>query len=118
MDLQHVQKVKDWVELDNKILRNREDLKEVVEKKKVLEEDIITYVKNNNIENFSLNISDGHIKFAKRTTNQPLSIKVMRLLLEKFNEERNASLDVADICQFVSDNLEKSSTLFMKRDIK
>jgi hypothetical protein len=118
MDITYVKKVQEWVELDNKILKNKDEIKDTVEKKKDLEDDILQYIEENKFDNLSLSISDGNIKFAKKTNTQPLSIKTIKTILEKYKFEKNVALDADDICAFVSSNLEKKSSVFMKRDIK
>jgi len=118
MDLQHIKKVQEWVELDNKVLRNKEQMKEHVERKKELEDDILQYVESNKIDNLSLNISDGTIKFSKKTNTQPLSIKVIKACLEKYSSKNNVDIDVDDICNFINASLEKRSSSYMKRDFK
>ncbi len=47
MDIAYIKKVQDWVECDNKILKSKESIKETVEKKKQLEEEIVQYVEDN-----------------------------------------------------------------------
>jgi hypothetical protein len=118
MDITYVKKVQEWVELDNKIVRNKDEMKETIEKKKDLEDDILQYIEENKFDNLSLSISDGNIKFAKKTNTQPLSIKTIKTLLEKYKVEKNITLDIDDVCTFISSNLEKKSSTFMKRDIK
>jgi hypothetical protein len=118
MDLKYVKKVQEWVEMDNKIIRNKESMKEAVDRKKDLEDEIMDYVESNKIDNLSLNISDGTIKFAKKVTTQTLSIKALKGLMEKYVTENNLDLNVDAVCNYVNTNLEKKSSLYMKRDIK
>lgn len=118
MDSTYVQKVKDWVVLDNEILRQKESVQEAVEKKKTIEEDIITYVGENQFENLTLTISDGAIKFGKKSTTQPLSIKTLKILLDKYAVTKQVSLDTNDVCQFVMQNLDKKNTIYMKRELR
>lgn len=117
MDISYVRKVQEWVELDNKILRSKEDMKDTYDRKKEVEDDIIRYVEENRFENLSLSISDGNIKFAKKTNIQPLSLKVLRQILEQYSIE-GSDINVNDICSFVSKNLEKKNSISMKRDIR
>lgn len=116
MDLSYVKRVQEWVEIDNVILKNKEQIQEKVEKKKQLEDEILEYVSTNKLENLCLNISDGTIKFSKRSTTQPLSMKVLRNLLEQYNKDKN--INVNEICDYVASNLEKKSQVFLRREIK
>lgn len=118
MDISYINKVREWVEIDNKILRSKDNIKEAVDKKKDLEEEILEYVEKNKLTELTLNISDGTIKFSKKVATQPLSIKTIKALMEKYKEEYNLDIDVNDICTFISSNLEKKTSHFMKRDVK
>lgn len=117
MDISYVKKVQEWVECDNKILKSKEAIKEVVEKKKELEEDIIQYVENNKYDKLTLNITDGAIKFSKRNSTQPLSMKVLRAILQKYCDQEE-HIDVAAIMKFVGESLETKQKVCMNREIK
>jgi len=118
MDLSYINRVKEWVEIDNKLLRSKNELKDIVDRKKQLEEDIIGYVETNKLDNLCLNITDGTVKFSKRNQTQSLSIKVIKSILESYIDKKNNNIDVDDICDFIVTNLEKKTQIFMKRDIK
>lgn len=117
MDAEYVQKIQSWVELDNRVLRNKQTIQEVVEKKKELEEEILEYIETHKFDKFTINISDGSIKFSKRNVTQPLSMRTLRTALEKYSEEKQ-EIDVEEILDFVADNLEVKAKYFMKRDVK
>ena len=118
MDFTYVKRVQEWVELDNQVLRNKELIKDVTERKKQLEEDILEYVETNKLDSLCLNISDGTIKFGKRSSTQPLSIKYIRQTIEKYAEEKSLAIDVNELCDYISSNLEKKTQTYLKRDIK
>lgn len=116
MDIKYVRKIQEWVELDNKVLKTKEEMKEIYDKKKEVEDEILDYVEEHKFDNLSLSISDGTIKFSKRNTTQPLSMKTLKSILEKYSKD-HTNLDVNEICDFVSKNMEKKSSICMKRDI-
>lgn len=121
MDIAYVKKVQEWVELDNILLKSKDDTRDVVDKRKVLEESILEYVEKNNFDNFDLTISDGKIKFAKKTNTQSLSTKTIKTLLTSYfaaPERANVVVDVDEICEYITSNLEKKTSIYMKRDIK
>lgn len=118
MDLSYINRVKEWVEIDNKLLRSKNELKDNIERKKQLEEEILEYVESNKLDNLCLNITDGTVKFSKKNQTQSLSIKVVKSMLESYIDKKNKKLDVDDICDFIVTNLEKKTQIFMKRDIK
>lgn len=117
MDIEYIRKVQDWVECDNKILKSKDSIKEIVEKKKKLEEEIIQYVEDNKYDKLTLNITDGNIKFSKRNTTQPLSMKVLRALLEKYSTSEE-NIDVVAIMKYISESLETKQKVHMSREIK
>jgi hypothetical protein len=118
MDSSYVHKIRDWVVLDNEILRQKETVQDAIDKKKVIEEDILQYVEENQFENLTLTISDGSIKFGKKSMTQPLSIKTLKILLEKYAVSHQISINVNDICQYITQNLEKKNSIYMKRELK
>lgn len=117
MDIQYIRKVQEWVEYDNKILKNKDEMKTIVEKKKELEDDILKFVEDNKYDKLVLNISDGNIKFSNRKVSQALSMKVLRGILEKYNIQEE-SINVEDIMQFISESLETKQKIHMVREFK
>lgn len=118
MDFEYIKKIQTWVEYDNKLIKNKEQIQGVVEKKKELEEDILKYVEENKYDKLTLNISDGNIKFSKRNVTQPLSMKTLKTILEKYVDEKSSSVKVNEILEFVSTNLETKQKVHMQRDFK
>lgn len=118
MDFGYVKRVQEWVELDNVLLKHKESIKEKVEQKKQLEDEIIEYVETNKLDSLCLNITDGKIKFGKRSVTQPLSVKILRQVLEKYVQEKpGLNLDITEVCDYVVSNLEKKTQIFLKREI-
>lgn len=115
MDIEYIKKIQQWVECDNKILKHKDDIKEVVEKKKDLEDEILTYVEKNKYDKLTLNITDGNIKFSKRNSTQPLSMKTLKAILEKFNNE-GGDIDIAELLKYISESLETKQKIHMQRD--
>jgi mevalonate kinase len=132
MDAQYINKVKQWVELDNKIIRtqevtkphieaieqNKETIKPMLDKKKEIEDEIVQYIESNKLEKLTVNITDGAIKFGKKTSQQPITLKLLKSILDKYSEEEDCDVDTAKLYDFILDNLDKKTSYFMKRDIK
>ena len=114
MDPVYVEKVQEWVNLDNQLIKNKQAIQNLVEKKKELETDILDYISTKNLDNMSLTISDGKIKFPKRMTTQSLSIKILRELLEKYFKDQH---NVENIIEFINANLDKKMQITMKSEI-
>lgn len=119
MDAEYMRKIQKWVECDNKILEYKEQVKDVHEKKKELEEDILSYVESKKFDKLTINITDGNIKFGKRNITQPVNMKLIRSMLEQWNgDQRGVSIPVTELCQFIQDNLEVRTKVVMNRDIR
>jgi hypothetical protein len=115
MDVQYIKKVQEWVLYDNELLKHKENVKGVVEKKKDLEDEILKYVEDNKYDKLTINISDGNIKFSKRNTTQPLTMKGLRSMLESYQD---AQIDVDDLMKHISSGLQVKQKVCMQRDFK
>lgn len=118
MDNRYVDKMKEWLELDNQVMKIKEELNELNDQKKELEDEILQYVEDNALEKVTVNISDGTLKFAQTSQKQALSIKVLKNVLGKFIEDKNCNLDVDEVVKFISSNLESKSKKYIKRDVR
>lgn len=117
MDLDCVEKVQKWVEFDNTILKNKEHISSVIENKKILEEEILNYVESNDMNSITISVTDGNIKFPKVTSTQSLNNKNLKILIHKYNTENEANIPVDDLVNFIYKNLEKKSSIGIKRTI-
>ena len=126
MDNTYVQKVKEWVSLDNHVLHGNEGIKhikdnmqDIVDKKRELEVDIVDYIEKNKYEKLTLNIGDGTIKFGKKTSVPPISLKLVKIILEKYsNENPSEHLNITKIGDFLVDNLERKTSVYIRRELK
>lgn len=117
MDPTYVNKIQEWVRLDNQLLRAKEESAECVDKKRELEDEIIKFVTEKKLENLTINISDGAIKFPTTNTKAPLNIKTLKGLLEKYSQEV-AFVNTNELLKFINDNLETKSKVSIRRDLK
>lgn len=131
MDAGYIQKVQAWVQLDNKVLSMQEKLKphqekiktiqeehkEVLDKKEALEKEIVEYVSSNKMEMLTINTSDGNIKFSKRNNTQPLSMKILKNMLDAYKEDHE-DIDTDGIIDYITNNLDKKTKLSIKRTLK
>ena len=137
MDPDYVEKVKEWVRLDNIILRNTEEVKaakedtkkieervaervaDVIEEKKRVEKDIMEYVQANNLETMQLKISDGVITFSKKTTQRPMSQKFLKDTLQKYADENpGENLQHTKVFEYLLSNVEKKVDVSINRTVK
>ena len=139
MDTVYIEKVKSWLALDNQTLRLQEEMEMKTEKlkleldtivqgykqrinmvsdeKKELEEDILKYVETNALEKMTLSLSDGSLKFTKKSTQQSVSLKYLKATLGKYSKEKEA-IDAEDVYKYLVTNLETKTKLSMKREVK
>lgn len=118
MDPLYIEKLKEWVEFDNQILHSKILSNAYTEKKKLLEDEILEYIEENKYDKLTINIADGFIKFSKRNVPQPLNIKTLKPILEKYFEDNKININVLELLKFISDNIEMKQKYFMKREIK
>lgn len=120
MDSTYADKLKDWIELDNQALQLKTSMTELNEKKKGLEEDILQYVEQNNLENITVCLTEGKLKFPKVSVKQSLSMKYLKAAFTKYNEGNtvNGQIDVDDLCKFLMENLETTSKVSIKRSAR
>lgn len=109
--------IKNWVSLDNEIKIIQEKIKILREKKLNLSENINHYVITNKLENVTIQISDGKLKFGKTHTSQPLTFKFLEESLSEIisNKEqvntiithiknKRTTKTTQDIKRYYSDN--------------
>lgn len=117
MDPSNIKKVQQWVECDNKILRHKELIKDAVELKKECEKAIIESIEQNKQNHLVINIADGVIRFPTRNQSQPISLKFLKTILEKFSVDKT-TIDHDDIYKFIVDNIEKKTNTIIERKFK
>lgn len=66
--------IKEWVNYDNELKILHENTKEIRNKKNELEDKILSFVENNNMDNAVINISDGRLKFVETKQTAPITL--------------------------------------------
>ena len=67
--------IKKWVSLDNQLKTLTEKTKELREARSTAEELILDYVETKKMNNATVNISDGRLRFVSTKQTAPLSLK-------------------------------------------
>mgnify|MGYP000494545738 CR=1 FL=1 len=98
-------KVKEWVKYDDKIREYNEIIKDLREKKSMLQKDITVYADENNLLHATIQISDGKLKFNKKKTTSPLSLKYIQKCLESCISNED---DIAKIMSIIKENRESN----------
>jgi hypothetical protein len=114
MDPEYIRKVQQWVTLDNKIRKNKEDIKDIVSLKKECEDSILSYVEANNQQNLVVTISDGTIKFSSCNRSQPISLKFLKIILEKYSTEKT-QINHDELYKYITENISKTTTTTIDR---
>lgn len=118
MDPENIQKIKKWVVLDNKISATKKSINEIQEEKKNVETEILDFIVKNNHDGLVIKINDGNIKFKKRTQQQALSQKFIKLMLERYNDSNpQENINVSKIYDHIVNSLSKSQVYYIKREI-
>jgi hypothetical protein len=125
MNTEYVKKIQDWVVLDNQALEIKQQLKDIQEqhkelftKRDELEKEIMDYVADNKLDSITIRTSDGNIKFSKRNSTQPLTMKLVKSLMADFCKTQPQAFNICeDIFQYISDKLDKKTKLSMVRKI-
>jgi hypothetical protein len=116
MDDTYLEKLRKWIDLDNQTVRLKSQLAELGDEKKEVEDEIVEYIKANSLDKVTVNIADGTLKFAKRSSQQAMSIKYLKATLMKYNEEQEP-INTDAVLQYLISNLESKTKMFIKRDV-
>ena len=75
--------IQNWVELDNELKKLNDRAKDVRTRKNDIEDKIMTYVEDNNMNNSVVNITDGKIKFCETKQTPPLTLGFLEKCLSE-----------------------------------
>jgi len=90
------QTIQQWVLLDNQIKIYNEKLKDLRNKRDVIEQKLSQHATNNNLSNSVIKITDGKLKFVNTKITSPLSFKYLEKSLGeiiKNSEQVNAIIN-------------------------
>jgi vacuolar-type H+-ATPase subunit H len=82
--------IQQWVSIDNQIKILNDKMKELRDKKNSISEQINTHVETTQLDNASIKISDGQLRFIKVKETQQLTFKYLETCLSEIikNEEQ------------------------------
>lgn len=105
-----IDKIKQWLKLENEIkLLNLESRKRKVEKKQLTDE-VMNIMKNNEID--CIDTSGGKILYKKSETKKPLNKKSLEQILKKYYQDKHEKAE--EICNFILDNRETKTNESIK----
>jgi len=105
--------VKTWVAVDNELRNLNEKVKDLREKRNHICSSIMTHVESNNLENATIKISDGILKFASSKQTAPLTLKYVESCL---NECIDEPCDVKAIMEHIKNKREHKFSSEIKRN--
>ena len=105
--------IKDWINIDDQLKLLQNNIKELKSKKKILTTDLLTIMKNNEIDCFDIN--SGKIVYCKSKTKAPINKKTLLETLEKYFADRD-DINVTAVRDFVLDNRELKISENIKRN--
>jgi hypothetical protein len=73
--------IQQWVQLDNQIKQLNQQIREIRDKRDVLEQNIVNYASSNNLSNSTVKISDGRLRFTNTKVPEPLTFKYLEKTL-------------------------------------
>ena len=92
--------IQQWVQLDNQIKQLNEKIKEIRDKRNILEQNIVNYASTNNLSNSTVKISDGRLRFTNTRIPEPLTFKYLeKTLSEVIKNESQINLIMEHIKQ-------------------
>tara|TARA_A100001015_G_C14693059_1_gene595194 strand:+ start:393 stop:734 length:342 start_codon:yes stop_codon:yes gene_type:complete len=104
--------IKQWILVDNEMKKYYEKIKSLREKKNNIQENIIVHVKQNDLDDATVKINDGKLKFVETKTSNPITLKYLQSCLEECIESEN---DVQHIMNYIKDNRETKQHSEIKR---
>lgn len=105
-------KIKKWVHLDNQLKIVNDKVKEIKLEKDNIEEQIIHYVDENNLNDATAKISGGKLKFVETKQTSPLTLKYIKECLNECIENQQ---QVDLILNYIKDNREIKYSKDVKR---
>ena len=110
---QLINNIKEWIKIDNEIVKLKAEIKEKNAKKNSLTENLVTVMKTNNIDCFD--ITGGALVYKKNKVKKPISGKTLLVALQNYYKD-NANL-AEEITKHVMDNREEQIKETIKRKI-
>ena len=103
--------IKQWVALDNQIKKINDKTRELREERASLGENIMTYVETQNLNNATVKISDGKLRFVSTKQTAPVTLSFVEQCLGKCIKQEQ----VGQIMQFIKDERAVKYTPDIKR---
>ena len=110
---QLVTNIKEWVKLDNEINQLKNDINERNKKKKLLTDNLMKVMKQNEIDCFDVN--GGSLVYKQNKVKKPINAKMLLSTLQKYYKTNVTMAD--EITQFIMDSREEQIRETLKRKV-
>jgi hypothetical protein len=104
--------IQKWVLLDNQIKVVNERAKELRDKRSDLTKSLSSFVENKNMQNTTIEISDGKLKFVNTKVQEPLTFKYLE---KSLHEVIKNETQVKQILEYLKKNRETKVVQDIKR---
>jgi hypothetical protein len=88
--------IQNWVELDNELKKINERARDIRTRKNDIEDKLMIYVEDNNMNNSVVNISDGKIKFCETKQTSPLTLGFLEKCLSEVIANQSQVKQIVD----------------------
>lgn len=106
------QDIQQWISIDDQLRVLQEKAKELRDKKKSISEKINEYIESKQMQNVSVKIGDGQLRFVKVKETQQLTFKYLESCLLEIIKNRE---QVNQIVEYVKSNRETKYVPEIKR---
>ena len=107
--------MKQWIQMDMKIAELFKSIREIREKKKAVEEQLVNYMASNELTNTSIKLLNQKVSYTQETSYSSLSFKFLdSVLLEFFKNDQDK---VDEIILFIRDRRSKKMSTGLKRKV-
>ena len=104
--------IKEWVSLDNKLKILNDKLREIRTSKNNLTNNILQFVETNKLNEASINISDGKLKFASVKQTGTITLKLVENCLKDYIDNQEL---IDNIMTHIKNSRVSKETLDIKR---
>jgi predicted nucleic acid-binding Zn-ribbon protein len=108
-----VNNIKEWIKIDNEIMKLQNEIKERKNKKKTLSETLMTVMKKNEIDCFDIN--GGALIYKKNKIKKPINAKNLMSVLQ--NYYKSDPKHAEDLTKHIMDNREEQIKETIRRKI-
>jgi hypothetical protein len=115
MSEQFKEKIQQWVAIDSQLKIIHEKTRDIRNKKTQLLEEISQYVQNNKIQNTSIEITDGSLKFYEKKEYSGLTYSYIEDCLGKIIADKK---HVEHIMNFLKENRQVKTSFDIRRNYK